>query len=337
MRRFFQYLAVFILGIILAVALAEFILANTHFIDTPPGLFKPSPTRAFEHHPGFHGKDIRGNPILINSMGLRDGEYALRKPEGVFRILVLGDSVAFGDGIRAQDTFVKKLEVGLNPNPRGVKVEVLNGGVRGYNTFQELQLLKEVGLRYEPDWVILAYVLNDAEPMEKQAGLINKKFTRFIGLKDFIKQHSYLYAFLRRNMELLRHRVTPREFLETYDRQFDPASPGWRVSKEALREMKSLADERRIRLLVAVFPRLVGLKTDETYPAQGIQNQVVQTAGKELGIDTLDLLPALKGYDAESLKVTKTDTFHLNPQGHDIVARALKRYVFEKFLSGPGN
>lgn len=320
------------LGICVSVLSAEIILANTHFIDTPPGLFQRSPTRAFEHRPNFRGRDIRGNPILINSMGLRDREYAPRKPEGVFRILVLGDSVVFGDGIRAQDTFVKKLEAGLNPNPRGLKVEAPNGGVRGYNTFQELRLLKEVGLKLEPDLVILAYVLNDAEPMEKQAGLINKKFTRLIGLKDFIKQHSYLYAFLRRNMELLRHRVTPREFLETYDRQFDPASPGWRVSKESLREMKSLADERRIRLLVAVFPRLVGLKADETYPAQAIQDQVVQTSGKELGIDTLDLLPALKGQDAETLKVTRTDTFHLNPYGHRVVAGILKKYILEKYL-----
>ena len=319
------------LGVVLAVAVAEIILAHTHFIDTPPGLFRPSPGRSFEHRPNFRGKDIRGNLIQINSRGLRDKEYLIPKPPVAYRILVLGDSVAFGDGIRAEDTFVKKLEESLNPNPAGKTVEVLNAGVRGYNTFQELGLLREMGLKYEPDLVLVAYVLNDAEPLHKQAGLIDRKYSRLIRIKNFVKQHSYLYAFLRRNLELARHRVTPGEFLETYDRQFDPDNPGWMASKNSLEEMKILTDAGGIKLLVVVFPRLTGLGSNQIYPAQKIQDQVVLTA-RGLGIDTLDILPSLKGYDAESLKLTKTDTFHLNPRGNQIIAETLATYISARHL-----
>lgn len=323
------------MGIFVAVAAGETILANTHFIDTPPGLFKASRTRAFEHRPNFRGKDIRGNSICLNSLGLRDREYALPKPRGVFRILVLGDSVAFGDGIRAEETFVKKLETGLNPNAAGKTVEALNAGVRGYNTFQELKLLEEVGLKYGPDLVLVAYVLNDAEPFQKQAGLIDPRHGWLIKIKDFVRQHSYLYAFLRRNLELARHRVTPGQFVENYDRQFDPDNPGWITSKNSLNEMKVLTEKKGIKLLVVVFPRLAGSGAAGTYPAQKIQDQVVATA-RELGIETLDLLPALRGQDAESLKVTTTDTFHLNPLGHEIVAAFLEKYIRDHHLEVTG-
>lgn len=323
------------LGLLLAIAAAEIILANTHFIDTPPGLFRPSPTRAFEHRPNFRGKDIRGNPIQINSRGFRDREHLVPKPTAAYRILVLGDSVAFGDGLRAEETFVKRLEQGLNPNPSGKTVEVLNAGVRGYNTFQELKLLEEAGLSYEPDLVLVAYVLNDAEPFQKQAGLIDPRHGWLIQIKDFVKQHSHLYAFLRRNLELARRRVTPGQFVENYDRQFDPDNPGWIASRNALREMKALAEERNFKVMVAVLPRLEGLGDGQVYHAQKIQDQVVATA-RALGIETLDLLPVLRGQDAESLKITKTDTFHLNPRGHEIVAEVLATYMRTRHFERSG-
>src|SRR4051812_45698030 len=65
-------------------------------------------------------------PVSINSYGFRDKEYALQKA-GAYRIIVLGDSIAFGNFLPdVQDTFVKQLEEIFAKAPLTQKVEVLN-------------------------------------------------------------------------------------------------------------------------------------------------------------------------------------------------------------------
>ena len=158
MRRALPKIGKLLIGFGLAVLVGEFALSRSSLIDTPPGQYRRSETRAFEHTPGFKGKDRQGNPIIINGHGFRGDEVPVEKRAGMFRILVLGDSVAFGQGVREEDTFSKQLEGLLNEDPSGPTVEVLNAGVRGYNTFQELLLLKEGGLAFDPDLVLVAYV-----------------------------------------------------------------------------------------------------------------------------------------------------------------------------------
>lgn len=323
------------IGLLAAIALCELVLANLPFvIDTPPGLFRPSSTRAFEHRPGFRGRDMRGNAIRLNSKGLRDGEYAVPKPAGVTRILVLGDSVAFGDGVKVEEAFGDRLEAMLNDASHRRRYEVLNAGIRGYNTVQQAVLLREIGLAYDPDVVLVAYVLNDAEPLHRQAGLIDRRHGSLIALKDLIKRHSFLYAFLRRNMELMRHRVTPQRFVETYDDQFAPADPGWLASREALSEIGAVCRSRGIRPLLAVFPRLEGTASAQEYPHRHLHEQVL-TAAREAGFEVMDLLEAYQGRDPLGLRVSAGDIFHPNPYGHELAARALTAF-FADDRSGGG-
>lgn len=327
--RVIQRAGALLIGLVAAVVLCELILANTPFvIDTPPGLFRPSATRAFEHRPGFRGRDMRHNPIILNSKGLRDKEYAVPKPSGVTRVLVLGDSVAFGDGVLAEETFGDRLEAILNERGGSGRYEVLNAGIRGYNTFQQYILLLEIGLSYEPDAVLVAYVLNDAEPLHRQSGLIDRRHAGLIALKDLIKAHSYLYAFLRRNMELMRHQVTPQRFVQTYDDQFAVSDPGWQASRQALIDIASVCRSRGIRPLLAVFPRLEGTAQGQTYPHRHLHEQVL-SAAREAGFETMDLLGAYQGSDPLRLRVGPDDIFHPNPTGHDMAARALMRFFVE--------
>ncbi|MBI3252604.1 MAG: hypothetical protein HYZ52_04750 [Candidatus Omnitrophica bacterium] len=326
----------FLVGTILALAAGEAVLSQCPFlIDNPPGQFKRSRTRAFQHVPYFHGKDRYGHPIRLNSRGYRDKEYSFDKLAGVYRILVLGDSVAFGDGVAVEDAFPDQLEDLLNEaGPSGRKIEVINTGIRGYNTVQEFLLLKEEGLGYNPDLVLLCYVDNDAEPFSNQDGLIDKRNEWLIAAKDFIKRHSYLYAFFRKNFEVMRHRVTPEKFNEHYSDQFRPDHPGWSASYRALEAIQKITRERGIGFLLAVYPELVGTAPDEKYPddLMKIQRQVLE-AGRSLSIDTLDLLPAIQGHDARELRIAPNDWFHPNRRGHRLVAEAVSRAVREKYLS----
>jgi lysophospholipase L1-like esterase len=319
---------------VLAVFVGEILLSHSNLIDNPPGQFRRSLTRAFEHKPGFKGRDQFGHLIQINSYGMRDREFNVRKPPGVYRILVLGDSVAFGWGVSAQETFSKQLEKSLNEKKlSALHFEVLNTGTRGYNTYQELQLLKETGLVFQPDAVALAYVNNDAEPLEKQVGLIDPRYEWLIRAKDFIKEHSYLYAFFRKNLEVARHKVTPEKFSETYVDQFNPDNPGWKASYDSLKEIQHLSQERHFHFLLAVCPVLDHLLPGETYQKQyqKIHDQILRAA-EEIGIDTLDLLAELRGQDPEKLKVMTNDSFHPSPYGHRLIAEAIERYLEKNYL-----
>lgn len=333
-RKFLQSLLALTTGTVLAILVGEFLLSKSNLIDNPPGQFHRSITRAFEHKPGFTGRDQFGHPIKINSFGMRDREFTPAKPAGVYRVLVLGDSVAFGWAVRSEDTFSKQLERSLNlKKPAGYQFEVLNTGTRGYNTYQELRLLEEVGLQFSPDLVVLVYVNNDAEPIEKQAGLIDPRHAWLVRAKDFVKEHSYLYAFFRKNFEVARHQVTPQKFSERYVDQFLKDNPGWQASYGALRELKALSDSKGFHLLLAVCPQFENLLPGQSYPKpyQRIHEQVL-TAADELHIDTLDLLAELRGQDPEKLKATTNDSYHPSPYGHQLIAEAIQRYLEQHYL-----
>lgn len=107
-----------------------------------------------------------GKALTINSLGMRDREYETVKPPGVRRILVLGDSYTWGYGVADDEIYTEILEAALNaPNDdphEGVSWEVLNTGVSGWGTDQQYLYLKEEGLRFEPDIVVVAFfVYND--------------------------------------------------------------------------------------------------------------------------------------------------------------------------------
>lgn len=96
--------------------------------------------------------------VKINSKGFRDVEHNYEKPDGVFRIVVVGDSFIEGWGVPIEDAFPRVLEDRLRPR----NVEVIALGVRNYGTVAEYVALLEEGRRYEPDLVLLAFfALND--------------------------------------------------------------------------------------------------------------------------------------------------------------------------------
>src|SRR6266850_7591101 len=124
--------------------------------DTLPLEQIPDPEILYRLIPGATGH-FNGTEIKVNSMGLRDREYAIPPPRGVGRILVLGDSMVFGIGLKPEQTLPGQLARMLSP------VEVINAGVFGYNMTQEISLLRDVGLRYKPDIVVSCFVHNDIE------------------------------------------------------------------------------------------------------------------------------------------------------------------------------
>jgi len=97
--------------------------------------------------------------VSITSDGRRDRERGVAKPPGTLRIAVLGDSFVEALQVPLEETFGAVLERQLAQCEalRGRNVEVLNFGVSGFSTAQELEMLRHYVWRYEPDIVLLAF------------------------------------------------------------------------------------------------------------------------------------------------------------------------------------
>jgi hypothetical protein len=136
-----------------------------------------------------------------NSLGYRDYEHSVAKVPGVFRIAVIGDSVAKGFGTPEHErTFPAVLERELRES--GVSAEVMSFAVEGYNTQQEVETLADRALRYSPDLVLLAYVLNDrswpAHHLYTEMLQQEKSSARISGTRvSPLLARSALYRFLR--------------------------------------------------------------------------------------------------------------------------------------------
>ncbi len=85
----------------------------------------------------------------INKFGMRDKEYSLEKPRDKTRIVAMGDSFTFGEGVPYGRRFSDILEA------EGSDTEVLNLGVPGYGLDQTLQMFHFHGRHFEPDAVLI--------------------------------------------------------------------------------------------------------------------------------------------------------------------------------------
>ena len=114
------------------------------------------PGLKYELTPGANG-GLADHDIKINSQGFRGPEPS-SIPSGK-RVIVLGDSIAFGNFILSEDTFSSQLQQRLYSAKQDV--EILNFGVGGYDILQEVSHLEIRGLKYHPDLVVVTYCLND--------------------------------------------------------------------------------------------------------------------------------------------------------------------------------
>ncbi len=134
----------------------------------PMGKFQSFPFRQYDPNIGIalipnktvhHNKGCFQGLVETNDFGMRDRARTLNKPAGEFRIAMLGDSVI--EGVHVQPDEVVNIQLENILRAKGYNAEVLNFGVEGIGTTQELLIYKEKVAQFHPDLVLVTFTSND--------------------------------------------------------------------------------------------------------------------------------------------------------------------------------
>jgi lysophospholipase L1-like esterase len=162
-RRVAVKLLVVLFALVVGLLIAEVALRIIGY--SYPVFYTTDLERGYSLSPGAQGWYRKENKtyVRINSRGLRDREHALAKPPDTLRVAVVGDSYAEALQVRAEEAFwaVMERELQRCGALAGRRVEVINFGVSGYGTTQELLTLRKHVWPYSPDIVLLAVTTNN--------------------------------------------------------------------------------------------------------------------------------------------------------------------------------
>ena len=299
------------------------------FVGGDSELFLPSEATelGYAMRPGFDGT-VYGAPLKTNAFGLRGSpDLAEARVESVSRVVCLGDSVCFGYGLPTELTFPYLMQSRL-PG-----AEVINAGVPGYNTAQEIAWLRHVGSRFQPDFVLLYYVPNDPEvarrlnaervlePIEADIWLAESR--RVPRLMQFLGRKSRLCMVLDTATApiLPSGRAQMKRVVSYFNEELFEQS-GWTDFRRALNDLAEYSQEHDVPTLVAVHPLLISLVP---YHFGEHEKRVIK-ACEEAGLPALSLRPVLAAYPVDRLRLHPQDG-HPGAFGHSLIADALAGQV----------
>jgi hypothetical protein len=306
-------------------------LAPDYLVKTR-GLHVFSPAYGWIGRPGAVASMGEGR-VTLNRLGYRGRELPARRPGAATRVVVIGDSIAFGYGVADEQTFTHLLDA------RDNGIDAMNMGVQGFGPGQELLVLQRDGLRTDPDVVVLTVCLkndfadavlpvalyNGVNPRPRyrlvehalvldDAGVRLSPLARAVG---WLSDYSHLY---NRLSALAGPRPQPSEESWRVRKQEALADADYalRLSVALVVEMERLCRERGVRLLVATFP------SEHSYESEPELHRRFHEALRFAGVRTVELRRELRALGLSAAEVTLDETGHLGPAGHRAAAAVLE-------------
>jgi len=300
----------------------------------------------------------------INSLGLRDVERTYENPSGAGRILLLGDSFTFGQGVPMDDCFARRMERELGG------VQVINAGVPGYGLDQEYLLYKDRAYKFGAEVVLLVFFINDLEfptsmnLVRDDSGLPVRfshrsevveqreaKAPRGLrgAVSSWMKAHSLLYSLVRNRIDNLRYRLRnpdaePAEregypgYLTVFLKEPDEETAAkWERGFRTLDALRTLVEGNGGKLAIASIPaswQLSEDRLDKWAAGFGFDPSTLSRTKPDEMLDGwcrktgTPFLPLLHAYDGQE----RTDLYfpydlHLNSRGHEIAAKEIEAFL----------
>jgi len=303
-----------ILSIVVIISGTEQVMG--YYVKLYPQLHSPHPTLFWELSPNLPGGPGNDN-VSTNSHGFRSPEISIRKPGGQYRIMILGDSSAFGFRVKNRETFGAVLSRMLKQKYPDRDIRLINSAVAGYTTYQAAVFMKEKGWEYSPDIIIIAFN-NDSQSEWKQdverappAPLIPilriiYRSNIYLGLKKVI-----LNSQIKRNPKFV---TWPEPGQETN-----------RISLEQLRKNVDYiidgSNDRNIKIIAVAMPVNVKNPPDLEY------KRIMMKAAEEEDFPSISFLEKFRAYPAEDVFL---DNLHPTVEGHRIIGESLFQLIAAK-------
>lgn len=264
----------------------------------------------------------------------REPGFEIQDKLGEFRILVIGDSFSWGDGVYWWDAYPHRLESRLNAVSRGDRFEVINWSRPGWNTWRQLRSVEGRLDELDPDLVILAFVLNDPEPVERSRlkRMLSAAAGRLPspGPSAWLFENSRFYALVWTRLENSR---THRELSAFYRSLYE--GEHWEACRGALKRLRNLSRRHQTPMLLTVFP-VFDSPMDERYPYADLHARI-REQGEALQLPVLDLFDTFEGMDTRRLAVVPFTNAHPSEIAHRVAADAILDYLVRHRLVPPVN
>jgi hypothetical protein len=337
-----------LLGLALSLEIAAYVLwpaysDDSAFLKTMVRHVLNSDVK-FEDHPnahpqfGFqytpHSEKTFSTPeynysVKTNAQGLRTKEFRPKEDQEI-RILLLGDSNYYGVGVNEDQTIAAVLEKNLSGRfSRPVSVYTL--AIPGYNTVQEMQLLRAYGAILQPDAIVMGlFIGNDLLPnLLAQVNAAGNYVT-------VEAEEEWLNSNVNERMAWFSHSVFLRRWVKPAiaPRMRYALAQSPRVlqrTQDLMMEAKAVAAELQATLTVSIL-----------YPADGIAGgwQGWWTKSRDVGlrlmsiceeteVECLDQLDYMSGTDARKRFFFEMDK-HPTAQGNVAMANMIEEGCFKK-------
>jgi hypothetical protein len=364
MKKVLPNLLVALLSITVSLALGEIIARKiykekrtesqqprTHWVQVPERIWTEyHPALGWYHQPNKYvmlTTDHFKSGVRINSAGFRGiREYDQKKPAGVTRILTFGDSFVFGFGVEEEQVFTKVLE------EKHSKLELPNVGIPGFGLDQMLVAYREIGKKYETDYVLIGIFEEDFWRNLRAFADSGHAKPYFILQKDgklSLKNNPVPQPFeLNKNQfpevieystfeSLLRHSFLYRQLKKSFGRLginlglLDPdRSEEWILGRAILQQFLQEIRAAGAKPLLMVLPPKNWVESDRKTSLQKSLNKFSQRES----VDLIDLTPIFR----EAIKSSTITTYyiegdwHWTAKGHALAAQTLERYLKDKLV-----
>jgi len=370
LRRLAKKLALLACTLLVMAVCAE--VAVRLLTDTVPPLIVKDPVVGRHYEPGFESRvyvaeSDRKILLRFNDVGFRGPNRPIKKPDGVCRVAVLGDSMIASVAVEEEDTMVCRLEKMLNRSHPQVKWEVLNFGVSGSSPGQELVLYRELVRRFDPDVVLCAYFVGN-DLADNSSRLSNNPRIYFdmdeagklqqlpfsaerANVSYYLNRYSRFYVWQKQAVNHTRHNVlkqagmlVPGQWI--FSRKETPdVAHAWRLTDTIHREFQREVIGRGGQFAVVMIPSAWQIYEDvfqevvdragefaphfdQDYPDERL-GELCRQSGVPLLSMTDDFRKAAPGGTTKEKQqwLFLRGTGHFNERGGELAAKAVHRFL----------
>jgi hypothetical protein len=305
---------------------------------------------------------VGGVQITTNRFGFRDEpDFDPIPPPGEYRILSMGDSIAFGLGIPARSAYAKVLQEELNKSGGDPRYNVINASGPGYDPASYYLFLKNEALEWNPKMVVAEIELTndvtdaallrwEVDPDEPETP-IALRGGRYVTAWDgallsavvrgpYFYEKTYTYVeFSRRVLNLLYQQATVKPFPagangvyytldhERYLLDRERIESGWQKVLKAVKGIHELLRKRDVEFVLMIMPSRFVYEGDPGNPEQEFAGALVERAvafADRNGIPYMDLTETIRAAGGTAVFL---DTVHLNEQANLAVGKALYGWI----------